>query len=148
MEPVFGAGVFLNGKRMLGMNPDSLVFRFPNADEVLFGGERICELERDLEPERHHFRKLHDLLHIVHRSLPLGFLVEPEHLERQTAALLRYHQRHTKQNGTVFAAGHTDDHIIVIIVDKADSLQRFLKHIVFQINHAVTPRCGVSAPRE
>lgn len=135
MKSVFAAGVFLDGERVLLVNPDRFVLRIPNTDEILLRGERVCEFKGDLIPVRRDFWQLHDVLHIVHRCLPLGFLIEPEHLERQTAALLRNHKRHAEQDGTVFAARHTDDHIVVAVEDHPQPLQCFIEYVVLQIDH-------------
>ena len=120
---------------MLRVNPDRFVLWIPNTDEILLWGERVCELKGNLEPIRRDFWQLHDVLHIVHGCLPLGFLIEPEHLERQTATLLRNHKRHAEKNCAVLAAGHADDYIVVAVEDHPQPLQRFIEYVVLQIDH-------------
>ena len=117
------------------MNPDRFVLRIPNTDEILLRGERVCEFKGDLIPVRRDFGQLHDVLHIVHRRLPLSFLIEPEYLERQTAALLRNHKRHAEKNCTVLAAGHADDHIVVAVEDHPQPFQCFIEYVVLQVDH-------------
>ena len=135
MEPAFAAGIFLDGERVLRVNPDRFVLRIPNTDEILLRGERVCELKGNLIPIRRDFGQLHDVLHIVHRRLPLSFLIEPEYLERQTPALLRNHKRHAEKNCTVLAAGHADDHIVVAVEDHPQPFQCFIEYVVLQVDH-------------
>ena len=135
MESVFAAGVFLDGERVLRVNPDRFVLRIPNTDKILLRGERVCELKGNLIPIRRDFRQLHDVLHIVHRRLPLGFLIEPEYLERQTPALLRNHKRHAEKNCAVLAAGHADDYIVVAVEDHPQPFQCFIEYVVLQVDH-------------
>ena len=139
VESVCLAGVFLNGRLVLFVDPNSLIVGVPHVDEVLVRGQRIGEIEWDLEPVRFDLRQSHNLLHVIDGSLPFGLLVEPKHLEGQSAQLSGYHQCHMEQDGAILTTGHTDNDIVVVGEDKAKSLHSLVEHVVFQIDHCRSP---------
>ena len=135
MEPGRLAGILLDGQRVLVVNPQRPVLRPPYADEVLLRGQGVCEFKWDLEPIGLDVRSLHDLGHVVHRGLPFGLLVQPEYLDRQAAQFLCHLQGQMEKHRAVLSARHTDDHVIVVLVQEPDAFKGFIVHVVLEVDH-------------